>query len=451
MAARTEALRIVSGAAGLHESEEERALKSPLVNSRPGSLDIRPASNDRATRIRDFVFMSAGASNSYLVTTSAGDVLVNTGLGSEAPVHKRAFEQASRAPIRYILLTQSHVDHVGGIDLFRAANPGVVVIAQENVVACQQDDERIKGFRQRRNLRFYPEFLGPLHASGPPSADGGLGPAQSVARPDVTFAKEHRFELGGMRFELHAVPGGETVDSALVWLPEHRILFSGNVLGPLFPHLPNLYTIRGDRLRFALPYLDAVQTMIDLGPDLLVTGHFDPVEGHETIRSELVRLRDAVRYVHDRTVEGMNAGKDVYALMREIRLPPELEVGEDYGTVPWAVRAVYEGYAGWFRFRSTTELYAVPVEDVYAEIAELAGCDALVRLATAKLHASRPLEAIHLCELALARDPHHRDAWRAYVTAHEQLLAASHARNRWQKYWLEGEIARGRSALGDIE
>src|SRR5262245_40594337 len=202
--------------------------------------------------------MSPGASNSYLVTTPAGDVLINTGLGTEAPIHKRAFERVSRNPIRYVLLTQGHVDHVGGIDLFRAAHPDAVVIAQENIFACQEDDERIKGFRQRRNLRFYPEFLTPLKG-GQATADGGLGRAQSVARPDVTFAAEQRFELGGTRFELYAAPGGETIDSVLVWLPEHRILFSGNALGPLFPHMPNLYTIRGDRLRFALPYLDVVK------------------------------------------------------------------------------------------------------------------------------------------------------------------------------------------------
>ena len=44
----------------------------------------------------------------------------------------------------------------------------------------------------------------------------------------------------------------------------------------------------------------------------------------------------------------MNAGKDVFTLMHEIKLPPELEVGEGYGNLIWSIRGIYEGYAGWF-------------------------------------------------------------------------------------------------------
>ena len=66
-----------------------------------------------------------------------------------------------------------------------------------------------------------------------------------------------------------------------------------------------------------------------------------------------------MQYVNDATVAGMNEGKDVYTLMREIQLPDELAVGEGYGKVSWGVRSIWEGYAGWFHARSTTELYPV--------------------------------------------------------------------------------------------
>ena len=134
----------------------------------------------------------------------------------------------------------------------------------------------------------------------------------------------------------------------------------------LFGHFPNLVTLRADRLRFPLPFVDAVQTVIDLEPEVLCTGHFDPIAGADTIRAELTRVRDAVQYVNDATVAGMNEGKDVFTLMREIRLPDELAVGEGYGKVSWGVRSIWEGYAGWFHARSTTELYPVAPDAVWA-------------------------------------------------------------------------------------
>jgi alkyl sulfatase BDS1-like metallo-beta-lactamase superfamily hydrolase len=166
-----------------------------------------------------------------------------------------------------------------------------------------------------------------------------------------------------------------------------------------------------------------------------------------------VRLRDAVQYVHDATVEGMNEGKDVYTLMREIRLPDELAVGEGYGKVSWDVRAIWEGYAGWFHHRSTTELYPVPPASVHPEIVELAGGpDAVAERALRRVVAGEPCEAIHLAEMALAADPKHRPALEALLAAHELLLeragTANQGPNFWEVRWLEQQIANTRAALG---
>jgi hypothetical protein len=62
------------------------------------------------------------------------------------------------------------------------------------------------------------------------------------------------------------------------------------------------------------------------------------------------RLLGAIRDVHDATVRGMNAGADVHTSMREVTLPPELEVGEGYGKVSWSVRAIREHHAGRLHF-----------------------------------------------------------------------------------------------------
>jgi hypothetical protein len=67
----------------------------------------------------------------------------------------------------------------------------------------------------------------------------------------------------------------------------------------------------------------------------------------------------AVSYVNEAVIEGMNAHKDVYTLMREIRLPDHLKIGEFHGNVRWAVRAIWHEYSGWFLYDSTTSLYGV--------------------------------------------------------------------------------------------
>jgi alkyl sulfatase BDS1-like metallo-beta-lactamase superfamily hydrolase len=186
-----------------------------------------------------------------------------------------------------------------------------------------------------------------------------------------------------------------------------------------------------------LTAIASIERVRDLQPELLVTGHFGPIGGADLINAELTRLRDAIQYIHDQTVAGMNAGKDVQTLMREITLPVEAEVGQGYGKVTWDVRTVWENYSGWFHHRSTTELYPVGFEAVSAEVVELAGADALVDRARAHLAAGRPLHAIHLAELVSSDHPGARAVLRE---AHECLLADS--TNFWERAWLSEQISR---------
>jgi glyoxylase-like metal-dependent hydrolase (beta-lactamase superfamily II) len=419
-------------------------MKSPLIRLRPGASAIAPASLPEAIRINDFIFMSTGTSNAYLIVTPEGNVVINTGMGFEAPHHKRLFDAVDRGPLRYIILTQGHVDHVGGVDCFK--QEGTEVIAQRANPACQQDDERIEDFRRRRSFVFFAHVI---EAAMRAMQDRPEVFVQSKPVPTIVFDDRYSFELGGRRFELLSVPGGETTDSVVVWLPDEKIAFVGNQFGALFPHFPNFYTIRGDKYRFAGPYLESLERVLALEPKLLITGHFDPIEGKELIRAELTRLRDAVRYVHDATVAGMNDGKDVFTLMRDIRLPAELQVGEGYGKVAWGVRAIYEGYGGWFQFRSTTELYDTPVSRVYADVVELAGgADAVAGRGAQCLKDGRPLQAVHLAEMALAAAPDNRAALEVQLAAHERLLQQGGEENFWEAGWLRYVIQETRRALG---
>jgi len=419
-------------------------MPSPLYRSRPGGFDIRPASQPEAVRIAENIYVSEGLSNSYLVRTPDGRVVINTGMGFEAPVHKRNFDAVDASPVRYVLLTQGHVDHVGGVDLF--LEEGTEVVAQANNAAHQADDARIARFRASRSAFAFAEAIANAMRYLREQV-GGPVPGQSRPEPSLTFEDRHAFELGGVGFELIATPGGETTDSMVVWLPQQRICFAGNLFSALFGHFPNLVTIRGDRYREAPRFVESLDRVLELEPELLLVGHHGPIEGRELIRSELQRLRGAVLHVYEETLRGMNAGVDVHTLMRDIRLPPELEVGEGYGKVAWSVRAIWETYAGWFHHRSATELYAVPYWSVHPDLVELAGGpDAVAKRAQEKLTSGSPVEAIHLAEAALAAAPEHRGAREASLAAHEKLLGESV--NFWESSWLRREIGRLRESPG---
>jgi alkyl sulfatase BDS1-like metallo-beta-lactamase superfamily hydrolase len=113
------------------------------------------------------------------------------------------------------------------------------------------------------------------------------------------------------------------------------------------------------------------------------------------------------------------------------------------------VRAIWEGYAGWFHHRSSTELYPVPYWSVHGDLVELAGgTTAIVERARERLEAGEPVEALHLCEVALAHDAADRGALEASSAAHEALLEHSGDRNFWEVAWLEKELERLRGLLG---
>ena len=176
----------------------------------------------------------------------------------------------------------------------------------------------------------------------------------------------------------------------------------------------------------------------DTGPERLITGHFDPIEGADRIAEEVTAMRDAMQAVHDRTLELMNSGADVYTAMREVKVPERLDVGEGYGQTSWNVRAIWEMYAGWFQHRSTTELYGVAPDSVAPDVVRAAGADALVNAARAHVTAGRPVQALHLTDLVLKAESDHPGARAVAADAHAALLGDTD--NFWKKAWLTKSI-----------
>ena len=424
------------------QAQEAAASESPFSVRTAADLIDYGADLNAAVEIAPNVYQARGTGNTHMVTTPEGNVIIDTGTSRHAERHRELLNAVSSGPIRYVVVTHAHNDHAGGVPTWTDA--GTELVAHARFPEAQRYLNELMPFQTNRNLVL---FFGRN-----PVAQGAVAERAAQARtrvePTILVNDVFEFELGGTRFEVIATPGAEGDDSVSVWLPESRILFAGDFLGPIFPMWPNLYTLRGEKMRFAAEYIESLDRVIALEPALLVPSHFEPIEGAAEIRAGLQRIRDAVAYVHDAVVGGMNAGRSVYELMREIQLPAELQLTEAHGKVSWVVRSIWEGYAGWFHLASTTELYPVPASDMYAELAELSGGpDVLARRAAEHVQAGRPVQALHLVEVALAADADHRPALEARLGALELLLERAAGVNFYEVRWLSHRIALTRQQL----
>jgi glyoxylase-like metal-dependent hydrolase (beta-lactamase superfamily II) len=394
-----------------------------------------------AERVSDFIWRSRGNSNAHLVASGDGDVVINAGTPYQGPRHRERFEQAVGRPLRVekVIFTQSHPDHLGGWQAFNDA--GVERIAHERVFATIEERSRVARYLSSRRTAamFERRTLDgePVTGAAPDWRPGQLPDIHALVHDGYAFA------AGGRRFEVFPAPGGETLDGLVVWLPAEKAVFTGNLTFAVPGGLPHLTTIRGDRMRSVLAFLESLERVIALAPELWCNGHGPHIAGAGAVRAALTKVRDATRYLHDETVNGMNEGKDLFTLMREIRLPADLAPAHSRGPARWCVRAIWEEYVGWFRCESVTELYGVPPKSVWRELTELAGGPGvLADRAAAHLARGEPEQALHLTDMLLSVEPGHRRGRDLEIAALEALQARSRRVDWDDARFLELELRR---------
>ena len=388
-------------------------------------------------KVAENIHYATGVGNTIMITTSEGVVLFDTGLVIQSANQLQILKDTvSDADVRYIILSHSHADHIGGTRFWM--DEGTDIIAHQNFEEEQRYLSELQPYQYDRNRTLFPWM--PAWEDRPDIAlmrYGGIVPTITVDDWE-TYA----FTLGGIEFQVIGAPGAEGADNAVLWLPQQKVLISGDFFGPQFPQFPNIFTMRGEKVRKPVEYIKSLDRLIALNPAVILPSHLDPTIGAEKIRKGMQRIRDAVQYVHDKTIAGMNAGKTVNQLMKEIKLPPNLELVQNHGRVDWAVKSIWEYYMGWFRFESTTELYPIPAQDVYADLAQIAGNENLIALANNYLIQGEPVKTLHITEIALAGDPQNSSALALRDQALVELLerAENGLRNDYEIYWLKSQL-----------
>ncbi|MDB4077765.1 MBL fold metallo-hydrolase, partial [Porticoccaceae bacterium] len=373
------------------EGYNPEALKSGRVDP---SLHLQQGSTQaQAQKINEVIYKATGFGNTFMVVTDEGNVIIDTSLPGMAPKHKSLLNVVDDGPVHSIIITHGHGDHTGGVALWR--EPQTKVIAQENMIEFLRYQKRLKGlFIQRNSAQFGFDLTSATSSSASESAGVNM-------LPNTLFDKHLNFTLGKEKFEVLHTPA-ETYDALTLWMPEYKAAFVGDLF---YRSFPNIYTLRGTKPRWALDYIASIDRVLALGPEILLPSHGEPILGNENITVEMTRYRDAIQYVHDQTVVGMNEGRDVYSLMREIKLPAALDVGEAYGWVSWSVRGIYEGYMGWFD-GDPVNMYAESPQSIYPDLVSLAGgAKQVISLAEQHLSEGDRVKALLLIEAAMAAEP----------------------------------------------
>jgi len=390
--------------------------------SRNQAVDFSAIGKDQteALKVNEAIYQGIGFGNTFLVVTPAGNVIIDTTSADVAQRHHDLLVKVSAAPIRSIILTHGHGDHTGGVNLWK--QDGTQIIAQRLFPEFRAYQDRLRDFFIKNNAAQFNFDEAELKKR--------YNAPRAKVVPTVVFDDRYDFELGGTRFEVYHTPG-ETPDALSVWLPKYKAAFVGD---NVYDSFPNIYTLRGTPPRWALEYVASINKVLSWKPEIVLPSHGLPIVGNELITQRLSRYRDAIQYVHDATVKGLNDGKDVFTLMREVKLPAELDLGETYGKVSWSVRGIYEGYVGWFD-RNPATMYSAAPTVADAELVELAGgATPVAAKARAVVEAGDAVKGLRLADAALAREPGHRGALEVKLLALQSLQKG--ARNGLEHAWL---------------
>ena len=339
--------------------------------------------------------MVAGWGNVAAFRTGDGLVLVDTGGADQASTIHELVRGWSADPLRTAIYTHGHRDHVFGVPYFEREGVRTTVVGHDAIAARFGRYARLAGFDPATAGRTGPFSAGRGLAGSPPNAE--------YRYPDLTYRERLSLDIGDDRFELlHA--RGETDDATWVWVPERRVLCTGDFITWMTPTAGNPRTVQ----RYAKEWAAALRDMATVEAEILVPGHGPPILGRDRIRQALIDTAVFLETIHDQTVSLMNEGATLDHILHQVVAPPEL-VARPYlrpivDDPQFIVRGIWRFYSGWYD-GNPARLKPPRDQDLAAEIARLAGgVSELVDRARQLMRDGNLRLAAHLAEYAFHAD-----------------------------------------------
>jgi glyoxylase-like metal-dependent hydrolase (beta-lactamase superfamily II) len=331
--------------------------------------------------------------NVSLLDTREGLVLLDTGSFFLAGQNHALAREWTKSPLALAVYTHGHVDHAFGVGPYdtESATAGWKrphVVGHEKVSDRFRRYELTAGYNRVINGRQFGAELWPTE----------------YRFPDETLEDRLTVTVGGERLELRHAKG-ETDDHVWIWLPERKVIVTGDLFIWASPNCGNPQKVQ----RFPREWAAALRDMATIGAELLLPGHGPPIEGANRVRLALSETAELLEFLVDETLSRMNAGMPLDRILGEVRPPARLlerpYLRPVYDEPEFIVRNLWRLYGGWWD-GNPAHLKPARDADIAREIANLAGgVSALVARATELEHAGDLPLACHLVELAHASAP----------------------------------------------
>ncbi|MFC9859050.1 MULTISPECIES: MBL fold metallo-hydrolase [unclassified Streptomyces] len=243
--------------------------------------------------------------NAGLITAGGRPALIDTAATeARALALREAVAEVTPHDPRYVINTHPHGDHTFGNRFFAKE---AVIIAHE-ATRAEMD-------------------LAGLHLTGlwPGVCWGDL----SVELPALTFREPITLHLGGVRAELMHLGTAHTTNDTVVWLPDQRVLFTGDVVMSGATPFCLTGSVAGS--------ISVIERLRALSPRVVVPGH-GPVGGPELLDT----TESYLRYVQRLAADGIAAGLSPLRIAREAAPTPFAHLLDSERLVPNLHRACAE-------------------------------------------------------------------------------------------------------------
>ena len=283
-------------------------------------------------QVRDNVYMIVGAGGDITVQTGKDGVLVvDSGLANMSDKTLAAIRSISQAPIRYLINTHYHPDHVGGNEAIRkagatiaggnvagdlgaAAAEGAQVIAHENVL------NRI---------------------SAPTGKQSAVPPG---GWPTSTFFdNEKKIFFNGEGIEVIHMPKAHTDGDSIVFFRRSDVIATGDIFTTIM--YPVIDTAAGGTINGTIDALDRIVNLIipvygQEGGTLVVPGH-----GRLSDLGDVINFREMTIIIRDRIQDMIKKGmtlEQVKAAKPTLDYDPLFGASTGFWTTDKFVEAVYQ-------------------------------------------------------------------------------------------------------------